>query len=211
MRECTWCCPVIFGHVKRANSLLRPLLFPQRWAFPSCSCFQVHWLIIVYAVLSRRPPCRKNILHSGPFTVHSFLTQAPTTLMKLLGDWCVLLNVGGWTTWRCGTWLQLRKKFWASETWTSFYYCILITSCPRGISPFFLRAAPSFAHTGYCQYSPEHGYCCLEAVPSILNPYQKMHNNLKRFENRLIPSHMLEFPLLKHTAVHKLQMMRTSS
>lgn len=46
---------------------------------PSCPWLQVHSLIIVYTILSRRPPCLEgDILHFVQSIVHSFLTQALT-------------------------------------------------------------------------------------------------------------------------------------
>lgn len=69
----------------------RPLPFPQSScgharAFSSCPCFQVHSVATVNAILSRRPPYRKNILHSASSTVLSFLTQAPT-VPQLCFEW----------------------------------------------------------------------------------------------------------------------------
>jgi hypothetical protein len=72
----------------------------MRWGehartFHLCPCFQMHSLITVYAILSRRSPCRKNILHSVPSRVDSkfiaFLHRFIQVVIQMPSLWLNIL------------------------------------------------------------------------------------------------------------------------
>lgn len=144
--------PLIFGHVRRAKHIPpRHLPFPQRKcgharAFPSYPCSQMHSFFIVHASLCKRPPYRKNILHSassivhGKFTVHT----APTGVSRIKHGSCFRVRESDFTDRPIKAILfNILKSFLSA-----WVFCMYLYMCTMCIPSVGVRRGPLSPGTG---------------------------------------------------------------
>lgn len=85
-KEYTWCCVLPFlvtWKEPRSLSSFTEITCGHVRPFPICLCFYASSLSIVYEILSRRPFCGKNGLHSVPSIVHRRLTACFRRLSRV--------------------------------------------------------------------------------------------------------------------------------